>query len=121
MFYLQTNASKTGISGELSQKVKMDTTAQSHISADDCWIGKHIVEETDHRSLQYLHKWRDENGRIMRWSLLLQPFKFTVLHRPGINNVNADGLSRQSEVVEHELKEGGMLGSSPTLCTMQAL
>ena len=51
---------------------------------------------TDHNSLQYLTQMKDENGRLARWSLALQPYLFDVVHRPGSQNANADGMSRQS-------------------------
>ena len=39
---------------------------------------------------------KDENGCLARWAISLQTYIFTVLHRPGVSNANADGLSRQS-------------------------
>ena len=36
----------------------------------------------------------------MRWSLALQPFLFTIQHRKGANNANADTLSRQAQTQE---------------------
>ena len=38
----------------------------------------HVV--TDHRSLRYLNRMRDENGRLARWALSLQPYIFEVIH-----------------------------------------
>ena len=40
--------------------------------------GRHFEVQTDHRSLQYLHRLRDSNGRLSHWSLCLQPFDFSV-------------------------------------------
>ena len=51
---------------------------------------------TDHSSLRYLTQMKDENGHLARWSLELQPYLFDVVHRPGSQNANADGMSRQS-------------------------
>jgi len=39
--------------------------------------GKHFVLETDHQPLQYLGKTQYQNGRLMRWALGLQPYRFT--------------------------------------------
>ena len=33
-------------------------------------------------------------GKLARWSLLLQEYDFTVEHRKGVDNTNADCLSR---------------------------
>ena len=57
-------------------------------------LGRPFVVQTDHRSLEWLHRLKETNGRLTRWSLSLQPYKFTVLHRAGKENANADGLSR---------------------------
>lgn len=51
---------------------------------------------TDHKCLEWLDSVKDAGGRRTRWSLLLQPFNFTIRHRPGTQNGNADGLSRQA-------------------------
>ena len=72
--------------------------------------GRHFQVQTDHRSLEYLHKMRDSNGRL-RWSLYLQPFDFSINHRPGRQNGNADGLSRENSAPTiADLKEGEMSG-----------
>ena len=57
-------------------------------------MGRTFIVRTDHHSLQWLQKFRDRNTRLMRWSLSLQPYQFTVEHRKGLDNANANGLSR---------------------------
>ena len=57
-------------------------------------MGTHFFLETDHHPLQYLDKAKYQNSRIMRWSLLLQPYRFTVRAIKGKENVGADFLSR---------------------------
>lgn len=49
---------------------------------------------TDHQALKWLLNKTDLSGRNMRWSLYLQPFNFTIVHRPGRVHKNADALSR---------------------------
>ena len=56
--------------------------------------GRHFVVQTDHQPLTYLNSAKHSNGRLMRWALLLQPFRFTVEAIPGSENVGADYLSR---------------------------
>ena len=57
-------------------------------------LGRPFVVQTDHRSLEWLHRLKENNARLTRWSLALQPYSFTVEHRAGKLNGNADGLSR---------------------------
>ncbi|CAJ0956878.1 unnamed protein product [Ranitomeya imitator] len=42
------------------------------------------------------------NGRLLRWSLALQQFDFTIEHKMGKEHGNADGLSRQGEPTESQ-------------------
>lgn len=57
-------------------------------------FGSKFTVVTDQASLAWLMKVRNPNGRLMRWSLLLQEFDITLRHRPGLKNGNADTLSR---------------------------
>ena len=58
-------------------------------------LGADFVVITDHRPLTFLTTMKNGGPRLTRWALALQPFSFTVVHRPGAANSNADGLSRQ--------------------------
>jgi len=58
--------------------------------------------ETDHRPLTCLSNKKVVNNRIMRWALLLQPFRMTIKAIPGRENVGADYLSRSSEMLTVE-------------------
>ena len=49
---------------------------------------------TDHRSLVWLHRFKDTEGMMSRWLHTLQQFQFSIVHRPGKDHSNADGLSR---------------------------
>lgn len=56
---------------------------------------RHFHIETDHLSLKYLNEIRGSTqGRLARWSLLLQNYNFTVHYKPGKMNQAADALSR---------------------------
>ena len=57
-------------------------------------LGRPFIIQTDHRALQWLDRLKDSNPRLARWSLALQPYQFTVEHRAGLLNGNADALSR---------------------------
>ncbi|XP_035988756.1 uncharacterized protein LOC118561082 [Fundulus heteroclitus] len=57
-------------------------------------LGREFTLQTDHKALKWLQRMRDTNGRITRWYLAMQPFRFTVEHIPGKCNLTADYLSR---------------------------
>ena len=64
-------------------------------------LGRSFSLITDHAPLRWLHTMKDNNARITRWYLALQPFHYTVKHRAGKEHQNADFFSR----------EGGPLGN----------
>jgi hypothetical protein len=49
---------------------------------------------TDHLALKSILANKAHKGRIARWIMLLQSYDYTVLHRKGIHNQDADALSR---------------------------
>ena len=56
--------------------------------------GSEFTVQMDHSPLQYIERVKSVSGRITRWALQLQPFKFVVKAIPGRENVGADYLSR---------------------------
>ncbi|KAL3863188.1 hypothetical protein ACJMK2_004955 [Sinanodonta woodiana] len=56
--------------------------------------GASFSVETDHNPLTWLSQNKGKNQRLLRWYLCLQPYEFTIKHRRGVKNTNADGLSR---------------------------
>lgn len=120
-FYVQCDASNVGVGAVLFQKDENDgehpieyfskklNTAQRNYSTTEkeCLAVVLAIEKfrqyielmdftviTDHSSLRWLMKQQDLNGRLARWSLKLQGFKFDIEHRKGIKNIVPDMLSR---------------------------
>ena len=57
-------------------------------------LGRKFIIQTDHRALEWLDRLKENNARLTRWSLSLQPYHFVVNYRSGSKNGNADALSR---------------------------
>ena len=57
--------------------------------------GSPFTLRTDHSSLRWLQKFKNEHGMLARWYLLLGQFSVTFEYRPGSLHNNADGMSRQ--------------------------
>ena len=53
-----------------------------------------LVIQTDHNPLVWLDKNVGNNSRLLRWSLVLQKFKYEIVHKGGKEHQNADSLSR---------------------------
>lgn len=56
-----------------------------------------VVVYSDHNPLTFLHSLQNANQRLMRWALFLQPYRLSIRHIKGVENVMADALSRAPE------------------------
>ena len=77
------------------------TTRQEMLAAVDAvkhfrsyLLGKPFTLRTDHYALKFLQSMHEPSGQTARWLETLSAFDFTVVHRPGVQNSNADALSR---------------------------
>ena len=53
-----------------------------------------VIIYTDHNPLVFINKMKNNNRRLMRWSLSLQDYNLDIRHMCGKANVMADTLSR---------------------------
>ena len=53
-----------------------------------------IVVFSDHTPLSFLHKLKNRNQRLLRWSLMLQEYNLDIKHIKGKDNIIPDALSR---------------------------
>ena len=63
----------------------------------ECYLQPSIIPlkvYSDHNPLTFLHRNKNSNQRMLRWSLFLQPYNIDISHIPGSQNVLADTLSR---------------------------
>lgn len=76
--------------------------------------GSHFTLETDNEPLTSLKSSKNTNSRLMRWSLYLQQFPFTIRYIKGSLNVGADCMSRlpppeDGTTTNNKKKKGVML------------
>ena len=57
--------------------------------------GRNFTVRTDHSSLRWLMNFKEPEGQLARWLQVLYEYRFDIVHRPGKQHGNADGLSRQ--------------------------
>ena len=119
-YILDTDASNFGIGGVLSQiqnhvecvvaycsralwpsqrcycttKHEMLAAVSMCIQFRSYLCGAKFTLRTDHKSLAWLHRFKDTEGMTARWIHALQQFQFSIVHRAGEDRGNADGLSR---------------------------
>ena len=78
---------------------------------------REFVVNTDSQALKYIKNLQTPTGIWFRWLTELQSYQFTVNHRPGRLNTNADALSRadhhpepsEEEITEQEKEYGPQL------------
>ncbi len=64
--------------------------------------GREFTVVTDHQALTSLMSSKTLNRRLHGFAMKLMEFNLHIVYRPGSDNSNADGLSRQSWVNETE-------------------
>ena len=57
-------------------------------------LGRRFTLRTDHNSLLWLMGFKNIEGQLARWMEELAVYNMEIVHRPGKDHVNADGLSR---------------------------
>ena len=119
-FYLDTDASNLAIGAVLSQKDENEDlkpviciSRKLHaaeinytVTEKEClavvwavkklriYLTREFTIRTDHQALKWLLNLKETTGRLMRWILILQEYKYEILYLPGKENVMADALSR---------------------------
>lgn len=76
--------------------------------------GATLTTYTDHVAFKSILSTKEPKGRIARWRLAIQGYSFTIVHRKGVFNADADALSRRDQVSSEGIQEGAA-GDDPTL------
>ena len=59
--------------------------------------GNEFTIQTDHQPLSCIKKSKIANGRLLRWALILQPYRYRIEVIRGKHNIGADYMSRSEE------------------------
>ena len=131
-FQLETDASDNAIAATLNQAGRpvaffsrslhgselnapaIEKEAQAIVESVRYWrhflTRKHFAIRTDQKSISYVfdckHRNKIKNDKISRWKLELSCYQFDIKHKPGVDNVPPDTLSRAycSSTTENNLK-----------------
>jgi hypothetical protein len=59
-----------------------------------CYLfGTQFTLVIDHQPLKWLMESNKLTGKFAQWALIFQEYDFQVVHRPGVANLDADGLN----------------------------
>ena len=121
MFYLDTDASGTGLGGVLSQEqngcervIGYASRALTKEEQNYCatrrellavveflkhfrhyLYGRPVTVRTDHGSLRWLMNFKQPEGQLAHWMEMISEYDMKIVHRPGYQHKNADALSRR--------------------------
>ena len=87
--------------------------------------GCKFLIRTDHGALHWLLNFKNPEGQMTRWLEVLSAYNFEIQHRPGKQNLNADGLSRRpcihcTHCNHQEVKESANSELDNSLCHVRA-
>ena len=60
-------------------------------------MGKEFVIQTDHQLLSCLKQSKIKKGHILRWAVILQPFRYQIEVIKGKENIGADFMNRSTQ------------------------
>ncbi|XP_030760526.1 uncharacterized protein LOC115885682 [Sitophilus oryzae] len=129
-FFIESDASDTGLGGVLLQKIdgenkiiayasrSLSRTERNYSTVEKeclavlfniekfrCYIeGVPFSVVTDNHSLLWLNNLSNPSGKLARWSVRLRQHTFDIIHKKGVSNVIADAMSRipgSEDVQEH--------------------
>ena len=68
-------------------------------------MSKQFILRTDANAIKYLSTMKNNRGIFGRWQMYLAEFDFSVVHRPGIQHLTADALSRRTDITDTSTEE----------------
>jgi hypothetical protein len=83
-------------------------------------FGRKFIIETDHKPLQWLFSIKEPNSKLIRWRLKLLEYDYEIKYKRGIQNGNADALSRiEVNAIENEIESPGIIITNSSVNTFK--
>jgi hypothetical protein len=64
--------------------------------------GKRFKIGSDHKPITWIMSVKDPGSRLLRWRIKLDEYDYEIVYKPGVQNSNADALSRIGSIVKEE-------------------
>lgn len=80
---------------------------------DQYIYGHHVQVYSDHRPLAFLQSITQHSPRLAKWAIQLQKYDITLTFKRGVENSNADGLSRLATPPIGLNDQTGQTGDTP--------
>ena len=64
--------------------------------------GRRFKVVSDHKPLTWIMNVKDPGSRLLRWRIQLEEYDYEIVYKPGVQNSNADALSRIGNIVKQE-------------------
>ena len=94
--------------GLVKKKIHVGNRVSHDRGRENPFLDYHAFKEggdlgSHHQPLRWLMELNKLTGKLTRWALLLQDYDFEVVHRAGITNLDANGLSRNPSPSDEDL------------------
>ena len=63
---------------------------------------------SDHKPLTWIMSVKDPGSRLLRWRIQLEEYDYEIVYKPGVQNSNADALSRINALAGDDSESSGI-------------
>jgi hypothetical protein len=70
--------------------------------------GRRFKIVSDHKPLTWIMSVKDPGSRLLRWRIQLEEYEYEIVYKPGVQNSNADALSRINALAGDDSESSGI-------------